>query len=223
MRETARRDASLASYRTIVNVETAAFGAEPPHRMKRAADAERPVCPTATYCNISYDADAGEGCYLVRFAPGPARRPTSTSATRSSWCSTGSLTDCDGTVYRRSDFVSLKPGSKHVSVSEDGATLLVFIRGGFRVLGETRTFTARALSFRHDRSALLRVPIFVRCCPSFPHLTPALCAPFSCSLNRRTLAPRAWLGGGEGVTGGAVAFPLRLRGRGQGEVGVKPW
>ena len=136
MQETARRDASLASYRTIVNVETAAFGAEPPHRMKRAADAERPVCPTATYCNISYDADAGEGCYLVRFAPGAGSTPHEHIGHEEFLVLDGSLTDCDGTVYRRSDFVSLKPGSKHVSVSEDGATLLVFIRGGFRALGE---------------------------------------------------------------------------------------
>ncbi len=137
MQETARRDASLASYRTIVNVETAAFGAEPPHRMKRAADAARPVCPTATYCNISYDADAGEGCYLVRFAPGARSTPHEHIGHEEFLVLHGSLTDCDGTVYRRDDFVSLKPGSKHVSVSEDGATLLVFIRGGFRALGES--------------------------------------------------------------------------------------
>ena len=46
----------------------------------------------------------------------------------------GEIEDCDGTIYKQHDFVSLKPGSKHFSVSHIGATLAVFIRGGFRTL-----------------------------------------------------------------------------------------
>lgn len=127
---------SLASYRTVVNVETATFGTEPPHRMMRAVCADRPAQGGVTYCNISYDADAGEGCYLIRFAPGTSSTPHEHIGYEEFLMLDGTLTDCDGTVYRRNDFVSLKPGSKHVSVSEDGATLAVFIRGGFRPLGE---------------------------------------------------------------------------------------
>ena len=128
---------SLASYRTVVNVETAAFGTEPPHRMPRAASADRPACGSgATYCNISYDAEAGEGCYLVRFAPGAGSTPHEHVGYEEFLVLDGTLTDSDGAVYRRNDFVSLKPGSKHVSVSDDGATLAVFIRGGFRALDE---------------------------------------------------------------------------------------
>ena len=133
-----RMSTSLASYRTIVNVETATFGTEPPHRMQRAASADRPACGGgATYCNISYDAEAGEGCYLIRFAPGTSSTPHEHVGYEEFLILDGTLTDSDGTVYRRNDFVSLKPGSKHVSVSDDGATLAVFIRGGFRVLGES--------------------------------------------------------------------------------------
>ena len=127
---------SLASFRTVVNVETATFGTVPPHRMRRAAPADRPACPGAAYCNISYDAEAGAGCYLVRFAPGTASTPHEHIGYEEFLVLDGTLTDCDGTVYRANDFVSLKPGSKHVSVSEDGATLAVFIRGGFRALDE---------------------------------------------------------------------------------------
>ena len=127
---------SLASYRTVVNVETAPFGTVPPHRMQRAVSDDRPACPGATYCNISYDAEAGEGCYLVRFAPGTGSTPHEHIGYEEFLVLDGTLTDSDGTVYRRNDFVSLKPGSKHVSVSADGATLAVFIRGGFRALGE---------------------------------------------------------------------------------------
>ena len=133
----AKMSASLASYRTVVNVETATFGTEPPHRMKRADRSDRPARGGVSYCNISYDADAGEGCYLVRFAPGAGSTPHEHIGHEEFLVLDGTLTDCDGTVYRRNDFVSLKPGSKHVSVSEDGATLAVFIRGGFRALDES--------------------------------------------------------------------------------------
>ena len=129
--------ASLASYRTVVNVETATFGTEAPHRMRPADSTDPPACGGgATYCNISYDAEAGEGCYLIRFAPGTSSTPHEHIGYEEFLILDGTLTDCDGTVYRRNDFVSLKPGSKHVSVSDDGATLAVFIRGGFRVLDE---------------------------------------------------------------------------------------
>ena len=125
---------SLASNRTVVNVETATFGTVAPHRMNRAVRAGRPACPGASYCNISYDPDAGEGCYLVRFAPGTGSTPHEHIGYEEFLVLDGTLADSDGTVYRRNDFVSLKPGSKHVSVSVDGATLAVFVRGGFRVL-----------------------------------------------------------------------------------------
>ena len=127
---------SLAAYRTVVNVETATFGTVTPHRMQRAACDDRPASGGVTYCNISYDPDAGEGCYLVRFAPGTGSTPHEHIGYEEFLVLDGTLTDSDGTVYRRNDFVSLKPGSKHVSVSDDGATLAVFIRGGFRALDE---------------------------------------------------------------------------------------
>ena len=136
MQAKSRMSTSLASYRTIVNVETATFGTEPPHRMRRTVCADRSERSGATYCNISYDAEAGEGCYLVRFAPGAGSTPHEHVGYEEFLVLDGTLTDSDGAVYRRNDFVSLKPGSKHVSVSDDGATLAVFIRGGFRALNE---------------------------------------------------------------------------------------
>jgi hypothetical protein len=48
----------------------------------------------------------------------------------------GELEDSDGTIYKQNDFISLRPGSKHCSVSHTGCTLAVFIRGGFRTLDE---------------------------------------------------------------------------------------
>ena len=127
---------ALAAYHRVVNVETATFGTVAPHRMQGAACDDRPARGGVTYCNISYDAEAGEGCYLVRFAPGTASTPHEHIGYEEFLVLDGTLTDSDGTVYRRNDFVSLKPGSKHVSVSDDGTTLAVFIRGGFRALDE---------------------------------------------------------------------------------------
>ena len=73
---------------------------------------------------------------MVRFAPGTGSTPHEHIGYEEFLVLDGTLTDSDGTVYRRNDFVSLMPGSKHVSVSVDGATLAVFVRGGFRVLDE---------------------------------------------------------------------------------------
>ena len=126
----------LAAYRRVVNVETATFGTVPPHGMRRAACDGRPAQGGVAYCNISYDAEAGEGCYLVRFAPGTGSTPHEHIGYEEFLVLEGTLTDSDGTVYRRNDFVSLKPGSKHVSVTDEGTTLAVFIRGGFRTLDE---------------------------------------------------------------------------------------
>ena len=48
----------------------------------------------------------------------------------------GEVEDSDGHVYKQGDFASLRPGSKHFSISHTGCTVAVFIRGGFRTLDD---------------------------------------------------------------------------------------
>lgn len=127
---------TLASFRTVVNLETAAFGTVSPHGMGQAVAASTASQNGRAYCNISYDPSSGEGCYLMRMAPGGSSAPHEHLGYEEFLLLDGEMHDSDGTVYRSGDFVSLKPGSKHVSHSPGGCTLAVFIRGGFRPLGE---------------------------------------------------------------------------------------
>ena len=41
----------------------------------------------------------------------------------------GELIDVDNMVFKKGDFVTFEPGSKHSSYSEKGALLMVFQRG----------------------------------------------------------------------------------------------
>jgi hypothetical protein len=41
----------------------------------------------------------------------------------------GELIDADGTIFKKGEFVSFEPGSKHSSSSKTGALIVVFQRG----------------------------------------------------------------------------------------------
>ena len=41
----------------------------------------------------------------------------------------GELSDPDGKVFKKGDFVSFEPGSKHSSYTKNGCLVLVFMRG----------------------------------------------------------------------------------------------
>ena len=41
----------------------------------------------------------------------------------------GELTDPDGKIFKKGDFVTFEPGSKHSSFSKNGCLVLVFMRG----------------------------------------------------------------------------------------------
>ena len=41
----------------------------------------------------------------------------------------GELTDSDGKIFKKGDFVTFEPGSTHSSHTKDGCLILVFMRG----------------------------------------------------------------------------------------------
>ena len=41
----------------------------------------------------------------------------------------GELTDSDGKIFKKGDFVTFEPGSSHSSYTKDGCLILVFMRG----------------------------------------------------------------------------------------------
>ncbi len=87
-----------------------------------------------SWYNISYDETIDTGFFLVRFAPGGSSIPHEHLGFEEFVILDGELIEHDGTIYRTGDCVSLPKGSCHVTRSETGATVAVFVRGGFRTL-----------------------------------------------------------------------------------------
>jgi quercetin dioxygenase-like cupin family protein len=115
----------LKAYRKVVNYRTARFK---PYALQGEIQKD------LTWCNVSYDAKTGQGIFLIKFAPGGTSIAHEHLDYEEFIVLEGDLTDSDGTTYRQGDVVSLKPGSRHFSVSHGGLTALTIVRGGFRTL-----------------------------------------------------------------------------------------
>lgn len=86
--------------------------------------------------NISWSGDEGSGFFLVKFEPGGVSIPHEHLGYEEFVILEGELVDHDGWVYHTGDCVSLSAGSRHYTRSHTGATVAVFIRGGFKTLDE---------------------------------------------------------------------------------------
>ena len=75
-------------------------------------------------------------CFLLRMDPGSSSRPHEHTGHEEFLIIDGELVDCDGTRFRRGDYVRFQPGSKHSSHTPGGCTLLVMLRGKNRVLDQ---------------------------------------------------------------------------------------
>lgn len=74
---------------------------------------------------LSYKAELGQGCYLMRMDPGAVTIAHEHSGFEDFMVLEGELIDDDGTVIGPGDLVSYKPGSSHNSRSETGCVILV--------------------------------------------------------------------------------------------------
>ncbi len=90
--------------------------------------------PKLSWLPISYDAESGQGSFLIRFEPGGRSLPHEHTGYEEFVVLEGELIDNDGAVFRTGDFVSFKPGSRHASHAPDGCLLAVFMRGVNRPL-----------------------------------------------------------------------------------------
>lgn len=113
--------------RTVVNYRDAPF--ETYHLQGEPQD-------DVQWCNISWEDETGDGFFLIRFSPGAVSIPHEHLGYEEFVLLEGDLTDQDGWRYKPGDCVSLPSGSRHYTKSEEGATVAVFIRGGFRTLPE---------------------------------------------------------------------------------------
>ena len=79
---------------------------------------------------ISYNKEnGGQGSYLLKMDPNAKSLPHIHNGYEEFLMLEGELTDADGKVFRKGDFVTFKPGSVHSSYTKDGCLILVFMRG----------------------------------------------------------------------------------------------
>ncbi len=79
--------------------------------------------------NISFDEATGQGSYLMIMAPGAKSNPHRHNGPEEFYIVEGDLVDCDGTIYRAGDFISLTGGSAHESHTRSGCKIVVTHRG----------------------------------------------------------------------------------------------
>ena len=77
---------------------------------------------------ISYENEKGQGSYILKMEPGAKSIPHEHVSYEEFYMLDGELIDADGKVFKKGDFISFEPGSKHSSITEKGCLILVFMR-----------------------------------------------------------------------------------------------
>ena len=79
---------------------------------------------------ISYNKEnGGQGSYLLKMDPGAKSLSHMHKGYEEFLMLEGELTDPDGKVFKKGDFVTFEPESTHSSHTKDGCLILVFMRG----------------------------------------------------------------------------------------------
>ena len=79
--------------------------------------------------NISFDKKTNFGTYISKLEPGTKTVPHVHKGYEEFLILDGELIDSDGTVYKKGDFVTFEPNTKHSSFTEKGCLILTFMRG----------------------------------------------------------------------------------------------
>ena len=91
--------------------------------------------PGMNWHKISYDKkNGGQGTYLLRMDPGAKSLPHKHTGFEEFLMLDGELIDPDGKIFKKGDFISFEPESKHSSHTTNGCLVLVFMRGINRAL-----------------------------------------------------------------------------------------
>ena len=86
--------------------------------------------PGMSWYKISYDKkNGGYGSYLLKMEPGTKSLPHTHTGYEEFLMLDGELTDPDGKIFKKGDFITFEPGSKHFSHTKNGCLVLVFMRG----------------------------------------------------------------------------------------------
>ena len=101
--------------RTIVNVYETGF--EP-------YDLEGPVQDDMNVLAVSYSPETRRGIYVICMEPGAETIPHAHECMEEFLILGGELIESDGTVLKKGDFASYRPGTRHNSHTETGCLLV---------------------------------------------------------------------------------------------------
>jgi len=88
------------------------------------------VVPGMSWHKISYSREnGGHGTYVLKMEPGAKSLPHEHIGFEEFLMLDGELIDVDGKIFKKGDFISFEPGSKHSSQTINGCLVLVFMRG----------------------------------------------------------------------------------------------
>ena len=88
------------------------------------------VVPGMSWHKISYNKEnGGQGTYVLKMEPGAKSLTHEHMGFEEFLMLDGELTDPDGKIFKKGDFISFEPGSKHSSHTINGCLVLVFMRG----------------------------------------------------------------------------------------------
>ena len=86
--------------------------------------------PGMSWHKISYNKEnGGHGTYILKMEPEAKSLPHEHLGFEEFLMLEGELIDPDGKVFKKGDFVSFEPGSRHSSYTKNGCLVLVFMRG----------------------------------------------------------------------------------------------
>lgn len=103
--------------RTIVNVYEAKFD---------AYDLEGPTQEDMSLLAVSYNPGNRRGIYVIRMEPGTETIPHTHECMEEFLVLEGELIESDGTVLKKGDLTSYRPGTRHNSRTEIGCLLVGF-------------------------------------------------------------------------------------------------
>ena len=88
------------------------------------------VVPGMSWHKISYNREnGGQGTYVLKMEAGAKSLPHEHTGFEEFLMLDGELIDPDGKIFKKGDFISFEPGSKHSSHTINGCLVLVFMRG----------------------------------------------------------------------------------------------
>jgi anti-sigma factor ChrR (cupin superfamily) len=88
------------------------------------------VVPGMSWHKISYSKEnGGQGTYVLKMEPGAKSLLHEHLGFEEFLMLDGELTDPDGKIFKKGDFISFEPGSIHSSHTINGCLVLVFMRG----------------------------------------------------------------------------------------------